>query len=235
MKKIDYSSVQPAILARELGITRGGISKAVSSGRLVADENGMVNLTAASSYHWLSKRTLRSTERDPGKRKLAERLLRAVDRVRPVDDDDDMPVRPVKEIEGAHGCLRAQAAEAELTAVIRKSALIGEKLIQARLETKQQAEELAPLKYVMFSLTYPDVFITRTFRTIDEIAPAIEASVRAGDTRGAMKAIKARLEAEHDRSKADVIDYIQDGGYHPEPLVEAGKRAAKEILTRKSK
>jgi hypothetical protein len=232
MKKINFLKVPAADLARELSITRGGVSKAVSSGRLVENDDGTIDLSAPASYHWLSRRTLRAVEKDPEKRKAAERLLRALDKALPAGDVDDIEVSPVATIPtpstpGGRE-LRERAAEAELESVILKRDTLSEKLVREQLETKQAVQELAPLALVTWAFSFNDRLFFEIFREIQYASPVLASHYMAGDTQAAEKYLKLRIESLIVQAEKDLREAIDKDGFDVRPFLRKALAAAKE-------
>ncbi len=228
-KKTDYTRFPGAELTRLLGLTRGAITKAVTSGRLAENPDKTIDLTAPASRLWLERRTSRRVERDPEKREAAERLLHTINKKFP-SLPATVPAPRKRDDYPENDVLRKLAAEAELLAEIKKTELLNERVEQERLVTLQKKKELAPLPLVKFVGTFCESAITRCHSVVYEAMPEVSALILSKSEAQAVALLRRRLETVFDTCVQDVIKSLRPD-YDVEEHITEGRRIGKKIVS----
>lgn len=240
-KKIDFSAVPRAKFAELMGLNKSATTRNAANGNIACNHDKTVNCLDPRTRGFVASRTFLRNEPSAERRGKATRLLRRIEAVAgvlpPVPDDIDLDAEPAVSVRslpvpssGPDKRLYDAALIAELEITIEKARYARVRADEAELDYQAKARNLAPIGLIKYAFSYPDVFITRTFRTIDEIMPLVEAHIMAGKPRDAVTAIKTRLEAEHKACIIDLVKAVEEEGFHPEAAAEEGRRLGDKLI-----
>lgn len=226
----DYSAMKLARFAEAMGFCKSAATRNGQNGKIKLNPDKTVNCLDAKTRGFIAARTFVKNEPSAERRTKAARFLKRIEAVAgvlpPVPDDIDLDAEPAVSVRslpvpagGPDKRLYDEALIAELQITIEKARYARVRADEAELDYQAKARNLAPIGLIKYAFSYPDVFIARTFRTIDEIMPLVEAHIMAGKPRDAVTAIKTRLEAEHRACIIDLVKAVEEEGYsQPQPV-----------------
>jgi hypothetical protein len=212
MKKLNYTKILPVQLAELLDVSESAISQGIKKRRLALSPDGTLDLRHITNRGYVERRTLRRNEPDMAKRARAEALLKRLDKLPPLTDEDGLPiVRSVVEITGD---LLNRAKAAELAAIVDKARIVAARATREELELSVYKHELAPMSLMAYWYSFAEAMITRQYARFGEIFPQLEALVKGGDSKSALQLLRREQEAIIKKAVQDLQNDIQREGYN---------------------
>lgn len=211
MKKLNYTKILPVQLADLLGISESALSQAIKKRRLTLSPDGTLDLRHITNRGYVERRTLRRNEPDMAKRARAEALLKRLDKLPPLTDEDGLPV--VRTISEITSDLLNRAKEAELAAIVDKARIVAARATREELELSVYKHELAPMSLMAYWYSFAEAMITRQYARFGEIFPQLEALILGHDSKAALALLRREQEAIARRATQDLIEDIDREGY----------------------
>lgn len=212
MKKLNYTKILPVQLAELLDVSESAISQAIKKRRLTLSPDGTLDLRHITNRGYVERRTLRRNEPDTAKQAKAFALLKRLDKLPPLTDEDGLPiVRTVSEISGD---LLNQAKAAELAAIVDKARIVAARAEKEELELRVFKKELAPIDLMLHWFSFAEGMIAAQYSRFSQIMPQLESLILGHDTQGALQLLRREQESIIKKAVQDLQNDIQREGYN---------------------